>query len=186
MKNLIKILAITAIVFVSAPKVWGLEGVIATSEEVRMLKNDLLSGKLQVGQTRLNVIRKNYGDAPNINATDKRITYDYNELKLVIEKNRILKEWEYDGFKKPVYSNAVENLRFDLESGELVGKNIEYTKILRSYGMPTEVEETQEDGMLSVYYYGNIKLSFENQFLLKSWKGQNLGRTSTTNVSEGK
>jgi len=57
---------------------------------------------------------------------------------------------------------------------------------LRSYGTPTEMEESQEDGMFSVYYYGNIKLSFENQFLLKSWKGQNLGKVQATDELEKK
>lgn len=161
----------------------ALKGVIATPEDVTRLKSDVLEGKIQIGKTRLQDIQKDYGDAPNILDDDKRITYDYEDLRLIFERKRVWKDWEYDTFKKTVYTKSVDDLRFDLESKELIGENITYTMIQRKYGEPTESYETDDDGNLSVYYYGDIKMVFENIVSIRSWRGANLGGTQITELT---
>ena len=184
--KILRIMLVVFFVLMVGKAGWAITGVLATDQDISMLKKDLLSGKVQVGKTRLAEISKNYGDASDINSTDKRITYNYKDLKLVIEKQRLLRDWSYDSFKTAVYSDSVENLRFDLESGELAGDNIRYSKISRTYDNPTEIDESQEDGAQSIYYYGNIKLVFENYFVLKSWKGANLGKVLTADTLQDK
>lgn len=176
--KLIKYILVVVFLLAGSVQVHAVKGVLVTDEEVQMLKEDLVAGKLRIGTTRLKDVRKVYGEAKTINNTDDRIIYDYGLTKLVWEKKKVWKNWEYDSFKDPVYSDSVDDLRFDLESGELIGKNITYNRILRSYDVPTESMETDEDGEMSIYYYGNIKLIFENQFVLDSWRGHNLSEVT--------
>lgn len=155
---------------------WALKGDLATETDIVQLKEDILLGKIHLGKTRLMKIQEKYGEAPNIINDDQRITYDYTDLKIVFDKKRVWKRWEYDSFKKPAYTDDVDNLRYDLESEELVGKNITFSKILKDYDDPTESFQTEEDGEMSIYYYGDIKLTFENQFVVQSWRGSNLSK----------
>jgi len=153
---------------------YALKGVPATPEDIARLKEDLLTGKIQIGKTRLSHIQSEYGEAENITDDDKRVTYDFQDLRLSFDRERLWRSWEYDSFKEPVYTNKVDDLRFDLESKELVGKNITYTMVQRSYGAPTESHETDADGDISVYYYGDIKMVFENIISIRSWRGSKL------------
>lgn len=150
------------------------EGFIATDETLALLKKDLLEGNVKIGQARLKQIRDAYGAAPEIRNSEKTIVYIYPDLRLEFSKNRYWINWKYDSFKSAAYSDKIDELRYDLESKELVGDLLTYQKFLKDYEEPTEMQQTENDGEKSFYYYGNIELEFENVFLLKSWKGQNL------------
>ena len=150
-KNLV--LGLLALMFLTAPS-WSLEGVLASPENVQRLKDDLRAGKIKVGQTRLKEILENYGLPTSITDTDKTIVYEYGDLKIEFSRERYWRDWEYDSFKKPAYSDNIDDLRKDLESEELVGDYITIKKIRKDYEEPTEIEETQDDGEASIYYYG--------------------------------
>ncbi len=152
----------------------ALKGVLATNEDIIQLKKDLRNKYIQIGKTRLKKIRDTYGEAVDITDSNKKIVYNYKDLKITFIKKRYWKEWEYDGFHDRAYTDDIDDLRSDLESEELVGDNITFTRIRNDYGEPTESEETDEDGNTSVYYYGNIKMVFENYIVLQSWKGKNM------------
>jgi hypothetical protein len=146
------------------------DGFLATKNNIELLKEDLLAEHLQVNQTRLRFIRKYYGDAPEITEDDEEIVYEYPGLKIEFNKKRILVSWEYDTFKDPVYTDDVDDLREDLESQEIAGNNISYAYIVKEYGEPTDLIETENDGMHSIYYYGDIKLIFENIIKMKKYQ----------------
>jgi len=173
-KIFITIASIMLILITSATWVLAAKGIVAMKFDIDRLKRDVLAGKIQIGRTRLNQIRENYGDAKDITMTSLRIIYEYGDLRIEFDKFRYLKNWEIDTFKEAVFTDNVDNLRFSLESKQLVGKNITLTRILKNYKEPTEIHETDDDGALSVYYYGEIKLTFENRFLVKSWRLFNL------------
>ena len=158
------------------------KGVLATDEDVAQLKKDVKEGVIKVGKTRLSDVRSNYGEAPSISDASDKVTYEYPDMRLTFEKKRIWTGWEYDSFRATVYTDSVDDLRFDLESNDLVGKNITYTKVRKDYGEPTESEETTEDGEFSVYYYGNIRMIFENVTVLSSWRG-NMGEEKSAEKS---
>jgi len=183
MRKILLILSLIGLTAVSAA--WALKGVITTKEDILRLKKDLLEGKIIISKTRLMHIQNDYGEAPNIIDDDKRITYDFGDLRLTFERSRFWKKWEKDSFRRPVYTNDVDDLRFDLESGELVGENITFQMIRRSYGEPTESFETDSDGEISVYYYGDIKMVFENVIAVKSWRGANLGESAQAQTGTG-
>jgi len=157
-------------------------GRVATIDDIRLLKEDLLSGKIKIGKTRLKNVREMYGDATSITESDRRITYDYGDLRIAFDKKKIWKKWEYDTFKDPVYTDDVDDLRFDLESEELVGNNITYERVRKDYDEPTDSKETYNDGEMSIYYYGDIKMIFENVYTVRSWRGDKLRKTT---VSKG-
>ena len=161
----------------------ALEMRISTTEDIASLKQDFLDGKIKIGSTRLSEIRATYGDAPNITDSDLKLTYDYGTLKIDFDKRKVWKEWAYDGFKKPVYTDKVNDLRFDLESKELVGENITFEKVRRAYGEPTESFEKTEDGEMSIYYYGDIKMIFENVFIVHIWRGSGLDKAVEPSLS---
>ncbi|MCA9400850.1 MAG: hypothetical protein KC713_04435 [Candidatus Omnitrophica bacterium] len=154
---------------------FAVKGLITTPEEYNRLKQDLREGNVLIGRMRLDDFRQKYGEAPTITNTPNKITYDYGDLKIDFERVRYLLDWEKDGFKDRVNSTNVQKLINDLEQDVLVGENITLKKVLRTYDEPTEILETTEDGKKSIYYYGQIKLIFENVITVKSWKGQNLG-----------
>ena len=156
----------------------ALKGMVASQTDIDHLKDDIRAGRILVGKTRLNDIRDRYGEASNIIDSERKLVYDYGDLKITFEKIRYLRHWEYDSFKKPVYTDDVDDLRFDLESQEIVGDYVRFRQIRRDYGEPTESAETYADGGTSIYYYGNIKLTFENVIVVKSWRGSNLNKTS--------
>ena len=158
----------------------ALKGMRATTEEIAQLKADLSDGKIQVGKTRLKDVVATYGEPANITTSNKIVTYDYGDLRIDFEINRFLKQWEYDSFKTPAYTKKINDLRFNLESQKIVGENITFTRIHKDFDEPTESHESNEDGKLSIYYYGNIKLTFENMFTVRSWRGQNLKSAEAT------
>ena len=147
---------------------------LATDQDIINLKRDILQGKIKVGVTHLKEIRRQYGDAKTITDTERDITYDYGDLKIEFNKERIWRKWEYDSFKKPAYTKAIDNLRFDLESKKLIGENITAVKIFKDYGLPTESMGSSEDGEWAIYYYGDIKLMFKNNYVINNFKGKNL------------
>ena len=147
---------------------------LAGDDEINLLKKDILAGKIMLGKTRLKQIKRLYGDATVISDSETRLTYDYGDLKLEFDKMRLWREWEIDSFKDSVYTDGAEDLRFDLDSNELVGDNLTYDSFRRAYGTPTEIHESHKDGGTSIYYYGDIRLEFENVIVVKSWKGRNL------------
>jgi len=182
MKNPKILTSLILFLSLAATAALALKGVTATDEDIMRLKRDALAGKIKIGTTRLMDIQNEYGEAPNITDDDQRITYDFGELRLAFERERYWKSWERDSFKSPVYTNDVDDLRFDLESGKLIGDNITLTKIKRTYGEPTSSDETDVDGGVSVYYYGDIKMIFENVISVKSWRGANFGKSSQGNT----
>ena len=176
--EIMKIVRILLLSFVlsimSAPQVFAIKGVIATPEDINNLKKALRERKVLVGQTRLKDFRNLYGEAPEINSNEKSITYNYGDLKIEFEVKRLWKDWGYDSFMSPAYTKKINDLRYNLESKKLVGENITFTKIRKDYDEPTESHETSEDGGVSIYYFGDIKLTFENVIVVKSWKGEKL------------
>jgi hypothetical protein len=154
--------------------VWAVTGNTASTEDIARLKKDLALGKIQIGITRLKDVRSKYGDASTITDTEKRITYEYGDFKIDFEKTKYWRKWEYDSFKTPAYTSDINALRKDLERRKITGDFITSTKIRRDYGEPTEIYETNDDGELSIYYYGDLKLYFENVVVVKLWKGKGL------------
>ena len=173
MKILKSVLLISVFMVVTA-NVFALEGKIAKTEDIARLKRDVLLGKIKVGQTRLKNVKDRYGEPVNITNNAKSIIYDYGDLKIEFSKIRYLRDWRYDSFKKPVYTDDVDKLRKDLESKEIDGDNTTYDIIVDDYEDPTESMPSEEDGKNSVYYYGDIQMTFENTFVVKSVKGKNL------------
>lgn len=172
--KLLKIVFAAGILIGITTASYALEGVLATAEDVLRLKEDVLAGKIKVGITRLKEISRNYGDAASITDTQKKFTYEYQDLKIEFDKKKYLRNWEYDSFKTPAYTDDIDDLRSDLESKEIVGDYVTFSLIKNDYGEPTEYKETNRDGEHSVYYYGNIKLAFENVIVVKQWRGKNL------------
>ena len=177
------VVVFTGLILCASPAL-ATKGVVATEEDLTRLKNDLRDGRIDVNKTRLKMIEENYGEPPTITQTEKKVTYDYGDLKLEFEKVKLWKSWEYDSFKQPVYTDDVDDLRFDLESEELVGKNVTLDKIIKDYGEPTESRGSEEDGALAIYYYGDIKMTFENRILMSSWKAQNLGKITANETAK--
>lgn len=161
------------------------DGILATPETIKQLKQDLQAGHIRIGFTRLHEIIAIYGKAVSITDDDRRVVFEYDGLRIEFVKKRLWRTWMYDSFRKPVYTDDVDDLRFDLESEELVGDNITATKMVKDYGEPTESVVSEEDGENTVYYYGDIKLVFENVFVLRSWKAQNLAEEGTSGVIKG-
>ncbi len=164
-----KIMAMVMMLLLGCFSIGAAQGFLATGDNIQLLKQDLVDENLQVGRTRLKYIRKYYGDPPKISEDGKKIVYEYPTLKLEFEKKRLMLSWEYDTFKDPVYTEDADELRYDLESKEIAGNHISYNYIVRNYGEPTDMIETENDGMRSIYYYGDIKLIFENIITLKKY-----------------
>lgn len=164
---------------------FAMEGMLATPETISQLKKDLREGHIRIGKTRLSDVLQAYGKAVSITDDDRRIIFEYDDIRVEFIKRRIWRDWSYDGFRKPVYTDDVDDLRFDLESEELVGNNITADMILKDYGEPTDSDLSDIDGEHTVYYYGDIKLVFENVFVLRSWRAQNIAEDSNSGVLTG-
>ncbi|MCD4780430.1 MAG: hypothetical protein K8S27_07785 [Candidatus Omnitrophica bacterium] len=174
----ILIVSFLMLTFMVCPyNVWSQE-VIALQDDIIRLKNDLRDGMIQIGKTRLQDVRLNYGDAPTITDEERKIIFDYGDLKVEFSKDRYLKDWRYDTFMDPAYTDSIDDLRKDLESQEIVGEFISLKQIKKDYDEPTQYEESDQDGEMSVYYYGDIKLTFENYFTLLKWRGKNLDKAA--------
>ena len=173
-------------VLLAAKFSFATEGISATTEDIARLKKDVKEGRIQVGKTRLKEIITNYGEATTIQDTEKKVVYDYGDLKIEIEKERLLRDWETDTSRKAAYTDDIDNLRRDLQSDKIVGDNISLAKIVGDYGDPTELNPSNRDGAWSIYYYGDIKLIFENTFTIKAWKGVKLDSGEPTAVEPAK
>lgn len=147
---------------------------IAGEEDIVLLKKDILEGRIKVGETRLKKIKEVYGDPLIMTESSKKLVYDYGDLKIEFEKEKYLRDWEYDYSHKTAYSDDIDTLRSDLESEEIVGDYIALSEIKKDYDEPTEVFATSDDGDESIYYYGEIKMMFENVILISKIKGKNL------------
>jgi hypothetical protein len=158
---------------------------MATEDDIKLLKQDLLDGSIKINKTRLRSIISTYGKSTDVTENESRLTYDYGDLKIVFSKNKYLRKWEMDSSKTPVYSRAVDQLRFDLQSEELVGDFINFERIRRNYGEPTARLVMDGDGEASVYYYGKIKLIFENVVEIESWRGEALEALRSTSTGSG-
>ena len=172
--NIRKLVLVILCLTFSVSLLYAIQGVVATEDDVFRLRKALRNGEIQVGKTRLMEIREKYGDATSISDTERKLVYTYHDVKISFDKKKFWQGWEYDSFKKAAYSDDIDDLRYDLESEELVGNNITFLKIRKEYDEPTESFETHGDGEISVYYYGNIKMIFENYITVRSWKGSNL------------
>ncbi|MBF0523039.1 MAG: hypothetical protein HQL24_08305 [Candidatus Omnitrophica bacterium] len=174
----VRFLFVLSFFLMSIPVAHALKGVLASDQEIKNLIQDLVDGKVQTGNTRLSEIQDRYGDAASIDNTDKVIVYDYGKVRLDFEKKHYMRKWEYDYSHKIQYTNEIKKLRKDLADEKIVGNYIELIeKIKKDYKEPTEVDETFGDGQYSIYYYGEIKLTFENVITLKKWKAEDLGKT---------
>jgi len=171
--GILKILVIVFLV-VNINGICLAEESIAVKENVDLLKKDIINGRVQIGKTRLYTIKKYYGTAPQITVNERKIAYDYPDLRIEFRKKKLLKDWEYDTFKGAVYTDDIDKLRSDLEADKIVGNNITYSYIARNYGQPTDFYESDADGDKSIYYYGDIKLIFENYATIDKYKMKGL------------
>lgn len=183
--KLIRLFIFMSVVILSASSVWALKGVLSTDEDIMSLKKDVLAGKIRVGETRLEQIRERYGEAASIKIGARKITYDYGDLKIDFNKDRFWKEWSTDSFKSAVYTSEIDDLRYDLGRQQIVGDNITLAFITKKYGEPTESNINEEDGGTSHFYWGNIKLTFENKFYVDSWRGDALNAISDAQLISG-
>jgi hypothetical protein len=167
-------LAVLVAVFMTATAARAQSTRLAAEDDIRLLKNDVLTGGIKIDETRLKTITGTYGKPSNVTETDTRLTYDYGELRIVFDKKKYLRRWEYDYSRTAVYSREAEQLRFDLESRQIAGDFVTFESIRKSYGEPTARVVMDGDGDQSVYYYGIIKLVFENVVVVQSWRGSGL------------
>jgi hypothetical protein len=181
--KLLKILFILLITLsFSGQAALAAEGRVASNDELMLLKKDLLAGEIKVGQTRLKKIREAYGDAPKISETEKKITYEYKDLRLDFDKKQYFREWKYDYSHEYGVKDEIANLRFDLEDQQIVGDYYAYREIVKDYEEPTEAYPKKGDGAISVYYWGELKLTFENVVVLSSWRGDKLDATTADGI----
>lgn len=59
------------------------EGRLAKEADIMLLKTDLLTGRIEIGKTRLKSVKSTYGDAASITDSPKKLTYNYGDLKIV-------------------------------------------------------------------------------------------------------
>ena len=175
-------LRIALIIFVSMFLSWtsahALKGVTATDEDVRHLRNDLRSGQLKVGISRMKDFVQEYGEPTKKVDGDRKMSLEYGDLKVEFDRRRYWREWSYDSFKRPAYTDKINTLRKKLESKKIEGENILIEKFIKDYDEPTEVDLAANDGEISLFYYGDIRLTFENVYKLRSWEAKNLEGSS--------
>jgi len=170
--NMLRNIILAAVLLVGSTSVSFAK--IASEDDIKLLKQDLLEGRIKIGETRLKKIKDAYGDAPSITSTETKLTYDYGDLKIEFDKVKYFRDWEYDYSHRTLYTDDIDNLRFDLEDGQLVGDFITFSDIRKDYGEPTEKFETDDDGQWSIYYYGEVKMKFKNNIVVRSWRGKGL------------
>lgn len=158
---------------------------LASDDDVRLLKKDVLAGSVKIGKTRLRAVNATYGKPSNVTENETRLTYDYGDLRIVFGKKKYLRKWETDSSQAEVYSRDIDKLRYDLESRQLAGDFVTLELIRKSYGEPTARMVMDGDGEHSVYYYGRIKLIFENVVEVESWRGSGLDSAMATPLAEG-
>lgn len=158
------------------------QGRIATKDEILLLKRDVLAGKIKIGQTRLKQIRDAYGDASNIKETEKKLTYDYGDLKIEFQKNQYFRDWAYDYSQKYLFKDEIDDLRYDLEDGQIAGEYYTYRSIAKDYGDPTVAYPQTGDGAFSTYYWSEVKIVFENVIVVSSVTGDKLNEVDTSGV----
>lgn len=165
---------------------WADAARLATSDDIALLKSDIVAGKIKTVKTRMRDIQRVYGEPQTIQDSDRKVVYDYGDLKLEFNKKYYLRDWQYDYSHKSAYSSDINDLRKDLESGQIVGNWMELNdNIISDYVEPTEAFVKTNDGDLSVYYWGEMRLAFENYFALTTIRGQNLGEQSGSQNEAG-
>ncbi|MBF0531771.1 MAG: hypothetical protein HQL23_01605 [Candidatus Omnitrophica bacterium] len=156
---------------------WAAKGRLASKEEINFLKKDLLDGKIKVGETRLKQISSYYGDAADVLEQEKKITYNYGDFRIEFSKQRYFRSWQYDFSHQPGYSKDINKLRKDLESQQVTGEWLSLIDdIIKDYKNPTEAFPASDDGEISVYYWGELRLTFENYFVVSAWKADKLDK----------
>lgn len=183
--RLTKIFLITVFLLTNSSLVFALKGKIAAESDILNLKRALVKGEIKVGKTRLKEIRRKYGDAASIRSTGAKLIFDYGGLRIDFEKKKYFRDWEYDYRYGAAYTDDIDDLRFDLESDQLVGEYITFDKIRKDYDEPTYAVESEDDGEKSIYYYGEIKMTFENIIVVQSWRGSELDKIDTSGVLLG-
>jgi hypothetical protein len=167
------------------PASFALRGVIASPDDMSRLKADLKYGRFQVGITRLEEVIDQYGEPIKKTDAERKVTLDYGDFKIEFNKDHFWRDWGYDSFKSPAYTDKIKLLRQKLESKKIEGRNIPIEKFYKDYDEATEIYLTPEDGQISVYYYGDIRLTFENVFTLKLWEAKNLDDSSSGIATSG-
>jgi len=160
--------------FVIAAVSGGVDARVATEADVEVLKRDFVEGRIQIGKTRLKDIKRLYGEPADISSSNRKLSYNYGDIKIEFDKNRYFREWKYDYSHSTAYKDEIDDLRFDLEDGQIVGELYSYEDVVSDYEEPTEAFETEEDGGRSVYYWGEIRMTFENVVVVRSLRGKRL------------
>lgn len=174
MRSLRNLSLLLAFLLLTVSPSFALKGVLSTPEDMARLRRDLKAGNLHAGITRLSEVIDQYGEPLSKTDTDKKVTLEYGDFKIEFTKNHFWREWGFDSFKKPAYTDKIKLLRQRLEGQKIVGENIPVEKFYKDYDEPTEIFLTPDDGEISVYYYGDMRLTFENVFTLKSWEAKRL------------
>ena len=183
--KLIKILLLVVFFFSAVSVSIAASVRIAGEDDIKLLKSDFLHGKISIGGTRLKKVKSAYGDPVEIKDSEKAITYAYGDISLDFEKVRLWRGWKYDYSHPRAYTDDIDGLREDLEGENIVGDYLTLKEFRKDYGEPTEAYEKFEDGDISVYFWGEIRLTFENVYTLKSVKGKNLEVTGAEGVLTG-
>ena len=181
-----RIFLVSAIFLCSLSSVFAAKGILATDDDIKKLKSDLLAEKVQVNVTRAKNILKKYGDPTTFEDTEKKLSFYYAGLIVDFTKERYFRKWEYDTFKEKAYSKDIEKLIFDLGRGEIVGDYVSLSTFKKNYGPPTKIYETKDDGDISIYYWGDVKCYFENFYIVETWEGAKLERKAPVEVLEVK
>ncbi|MBF0479050.1 MAG: hypothetical protein HQL26_06170 [Candidatus Omnitrophica bacterium] len=155
---------------------------LAAPADILRLKSDLVQQVIKADVVRMKDIRAVYGDPATITETGRRIVFDYNDLFLEFEKQVLFRKWGHDFSQPQAWSANVKKARTAIEGGQITGTEYTLDRLYKDYKDPTFKVETSGDGELSYYYYGEMKLTFENVYVLKSWKGKKLEAVYNTGV----
>jgi len=155
---------------------------MADEASIMLLKKDLREGKVLIGKTRLKHFKTLYGKPSSIKETAGKLIYNYGDLKVEFNKNRYFRDWEYDYSYPTAYSDDIDSLRFDLEDQQIAGDYFSFETLRKDYGEPSVAFEAYEDGQLSRYHYGELKLIFENFYVVRSWSGKELSSADESGV----
>ncbi len=185
--RIFRVVVVLFLIFCLANSVYAQEKKLATPESLALLKSDFLSGNLKIGVTRLKQIKDTYGDPNNAVDSVKTVVYDYGDLKLEFERYKYFREWKYDYSHKTAYSKDINSLRTDLEGGQILPGYKTLEEIIKDYKKPTEGFDKPDDGDMPVFYWGELRLTFENVIVLKKWTAKNLeNKTAAEEVLKSK